>query len=158
LQNPRLDTLVAVAPFVSPYFSNFLKNTAVKNLVLLINRKDLVPDYVNDAIEKLHDVNFKVTVRQRPDKSKFMHLKVMIPYVKIERTITKYGQTKTEISLLPMCAISGSVNFTKNGITKSDEMLVVLKDMYSIAAVERTYDDLVRGSSIRYESPGFSIR
>lgn len=150
LKNPKLDTLVAVAPFVSPYFSKFLANTNVKNLVLLINRESFNPEYVKDAIEKLKETKFKVTIRERPENSKFIHMKLMIPYVKIERTVTQYGKQRVEISLVPMCAICGSVNFTKNGIEKSDEMLVILRDMYSINALETTYDVLVKESIIRF--------
>lgn len=152
LKNEKLDTMIAVAPFISKYFPKFLEKTSLKNLILVINRDSLNPEYVNDAINKLKEARFNVTIRERPEKSRFVHMKLMIPYVKYERMVMSYGKQRPEAKLLPLCVICGSVNFTKNGITESDEILVILKDMYSINTGEATINELLNGSKIRYDA------
>jgi hypothetical protein len=135
-----MDTLVAVAPFISTYFVHFLAKTNLKKLVLLINSIEYNPEYVDNAVNMLKTSKFAVHVRKRPKESKFMHLKVMIPYILHKGSLT------------PFCAMSGSVNFTKNGISISDEALFVFRDMYNINALIVTYDTLLDGSIMVYDS------
>jgi hypothetical protein len=152
LTNPVVDTLVAVSPFISPFFVRMMCKTKLKNFILLINRDDLNPDYVKKAVSDLKNVPFGVIVRERPPKSKFVHMKVMIPYVRIDRILKRGIQNMKETRLEPCCAISGSVNFTQNGITISDELLFIVRDIYSINMIVESYSDLLKGSLLVYDS------
>ncbi len=146
LSHPEVDTLVATAPFISTYFVSFLSRTKLKNLVLLINRDAYNPDYVNNAVSALKNAPFHVLIRQRPEKSGFMHLKIMIPFIK------QHPRPGMKVDLIPFCAMAGSVNFTKNGIELNDEGLYIFKDQYSINAFNKTYADLLEGSVLVYDS------
>jgi len=154
LSNKRLHTLLVVAPYISSYFVQMLSKTPVKYVVVVINKDDLNPDYVDEAIELLKAAPFKVIVRQRPKNSQFVHMKVMMPCWKIEvPTQTIDGLVNGgEIRIEPTCVIAGSVNFTKNGISISDEMLIVLRDPHSIKKVKKAFDGLLDGATVKFDS------
>lgn len=152
IDRKNLDTLIAVAPFISTYFVKMLMKTSVKKLILIINRKDLNPNYLNNAVKMLHNVTFDVEVRERPAKSTFIHLKLLVPYIAIERVKGSNSNKRVVKKLVPYCAISGSVNFTRNGISVSDEALNIFKDPYSINTYLKTYDELLHGTKVRYNS------
>jgi phosphatidylserine/phosphatidylglycerophosphate/cardiolipin synthase-like enzyme len=152
LGNNNMDTLVAVAPFISTYFVNMIAKTPVKNLILIVNKNDLNPDYVNNAIKMLKETSFHVEIRERPPGSRFVHLKILIPFISIERVVKDDGKERVIRKLIPACAISGSVNFTRNGISINDELLSVYRDPYSIAAIMETYNDLLKNTILKYDS------
>jgi phosphatidylserine/phosphatidylglycerophosphate/cardiolipin synthase-like enzyme len=152
LGNPNMDTIVAVSPFVSEYFVKLLAQTQLKYLILVINRDDFNPDYVTGAVNLLKDARFDVDVRSRPPNSKFNHMKMMIPFMRITRVEKSGGKTVTKSTIVPSCAIAGSMNFTKNGIDVSDEMLVIFKDPYSINGCMETYRQLIDKTVIKYSS------
>jgi len=155
LENENMDTLVAVSPFISEYFVKILAKTSLKYLILVINREDLNPEYVVNAVKLLKTAKFDVDVRARPEGSKFVHMKLLVPHMKINR-ISKSGGKVTPISsLVPVSAIAGSVNFTRNGISVSDEMLVIFRDSYSINACMETYRKLLEGTVLKYSTKGF---
>jgi len=155
LGNPNMDTLVAVAPFISEYFVKLLAKTTLKYLILIINREDLNPEYVENAVKVLNYAKFDVEVRARPPGSKFIHMKVMVPYMKISRIDKSEGKARSISKIIPTCAIAGSVNFTKNGIAVSDEMLVIFRDPYSINACLETYRKLLEGTVLKHSSKGY---
>ena len=143
LGNQYLDTLIVIVPFISKYFVKVLAETNVKCLVLVINSDTYNPDYVNNAVKLLKYVKYKVIVRKRKKGTRFMHMKVMVPYLNLSGNIVDF------------CIITGSVNFTKQGITISDEMLIILRDPWSIAQVQETVGELMRNTEIEFESSNY---
>ena len=155
LGNPNIDTLIAVAPFISKYFVNLLAKTSLKYLILIINREDLNPEYVETAVKVLKNAKFDVDIRSRPPGSKFIHMKVMVPCMRITRIDKSAGKAQAISKIVPACAVAGSVNFTRNGISVSDEMLVIFRDPYSINACLETYRKLLEGTVLKHSSKGY---
>jgi phosphatidylserine/phosphatidylglycerophosphate/cardiolipin synthase-like enzyme len=126
LQSPYIDTLILVGPYISSYFIDLLKRSPVKTILVIIDKNP--PKYTMDAIKQLNMFNFdrnnkkEVFIRQRPPKSRFLHMKVMIPY---------YSRKDIKKFYAP-CVIVGSLNLTKNGILYNDELMIILRDKPSI--------------------------
>lgn len=133
MNNENIDTLIFVAPYVSSFFVKMLKNSNIKLIMGIFNNR--VPKYTRKAIEELQQLNnngMRVELRKRKKDSNFLHMKVMIPYY-INRSTSK---------LYPKCAFSGSVNWTKGGLEKNDELLIVLNDHKSIDTCVKILDRL----------------
>lgn len=152
LTNKNLHSLTVLAPYVSSYLLSILAKSTLKKMVMLVNKDEDNPDYVNKVIEGLKKVKYRVIIMQRPPKSSFIHMKMMIPYLKVILPFNDGTRITYKEVLVPSCVICGSVNYTRNGIVTSDEMLVVLRNKKSIVDAERTLEVFLRDSSVKYDS------
>lgn len=139
LTSRKIDALLMAGPYISKYFVEYIKKSPVKVIRIIIDKNPT--DYTLDAIRSLFAFNYLdppyrkiVQIRKRTDESRFLHMKLMIPFF---RTDEKYYAP---------CALVGSVNFTKNGIRNNDEIMVLLRDEKSISACVNTLDRLWNNS------------
>lgn len=142
LHNPQLDTIIVVAPYFSNFFINMIMETPVKHILIIIDKKP--PDYTLQAIAHLFQYaksgKITVHVKHRPKTASFMHLKCMIP-------LYNYWNAQTrQMDALPVCAFTGSVNWTRGGVRDNDEMLVILRDDQSVRECWKKLDQLWRSS------------
>lgn len=148
-RHPDLDTLLFVAPYISEYFVNMVEESNAKQIMAIVNANP--PSYTEKAMnflvsmdsaviesyikkhtsrslprymERSLSMHRKVYVRRlgKTGRYKFVHAKLMIPYF-IDR------EKKT---LEPKYVLSGSVNWTKGGLSDNFEMLIILRDKKSI--------------------------
>jgi hypothetical protein len=77
---------------------------------------------------------------------------MIMPMWQVKKKHEQGGVISYKDALKPVCVISGSVNYTKNGISISDEALVILRDGFSIEKAFYTINKLVKGCKIRYDS------
>lgn len=152
LTNSNLHSLTILAPYISEYILGILAKSNIKKLVLIINKDEDNPDYVNKTLEGLKKVKYHVIIMQRPPKSSYVHMKVMIPYLKVLVPFDNGERIEYKEVLVPSCVICGSVNYTKSGIEKSDEMLIVMNNKEAITVAEKTLNVLLSDSEVKYES------
>jgi len=157
LQHPDLYIIIFLAPYISEYFIDLIAKSNARIIIALINHT--IPTYTKEAIKKLMSLDSNVIkqfistqknsnitqlltseakvslslnrivyvkkiykLNTTKKQKSFVHMKLCFPY---------FYNKNTQL-LYPKCVISGSVNWTKNGIKNNDELLIILRDQHSI--------------------------
>lgn len=152
LMEKSLFSLTMLAPYISPYIMKILSKSSLKKLVMLVNKDKDNPQYVNTTIEDVKKAKYRSIILQRPSDSEFVHMKMMIPYLKTVIPFRTDTQIEYKEVLVPSCVICGSVNYTKRGIETSDEMLIVLRNNSAISDCEATLNALLSDAVQIYDS------
>lgn len=139
--DPKIDTIMFATPYISDYFVDMIRESSTKVVLGLVDKDP--PIWTKQAIRKLielkNESSKKISVKCRPKNSGFLHMKLLIPFY--------FNPNLKENKYYAKCAMVGSVNLTKKGIEKNDEILIILRDRESIEECVKTMDALWKGSS-----------
>lgn len=120
LASVKIDGLCFVAPYISEYFINeLIVPSPIPRIICLTNKNP--PKYTKHALQTL--VSLGKQKRKQVYiglyKNKFLHVKMAIPF----QYVMYQGE---KIPSVPF-VISGSMNFTQNGILRNEEVIFILK-------------------------------
>lgn len=150
-----LSIVFIACPYITIPFINLLEKTKAQLIFMIIDSERNVADNTLKSAKKLLELEkqgrFQVIIIQLPtliskskyhSEAKILHLKICAP-IYYNQSLNKYYSK---------CVLSGSVNFTNNGLINNDEVLIVFRDQISIMKfIQIIHERSLQGKSISYE-------